>query len=391
MTARVLLVDDEPAVLDGYRRQLRREFDLITANSGDEALTILKATDPDRPIEVIVSDQRMPEMDGITLLRHTATISPDTVRVMLTGESGQLTAIQAVNEGAVFRFLNKPCDPETLRAAIEAAVKQHRLVTAERDLLGKTVGGAIHVLTDVLSLVNPSAFGQASRARRIVRYITAHLDTDEAREIELAAMLSQLGCVTIPQQTLERAVLGEPLGPEQQRMYASHPSIGAELVGKIPRLESLAAMIEHQNDDYDRSGTDPGSVARRSAIPLGARILRVALDFERLVHRGVTPPAAYQQLRAYTGRYDDRVLAALEESLDDMEAVLTVTILVTALEPGMVIAEDLVTQRGAILMTSGQEVSTAALNRVLNFLGPEAKGRRLLVNAPPPPTAIAAA
>jgi DNA-binding NtrC family response regulator len=124
---------------NGFKRQLRGDATIFTATSGLTALQLL--SEEQVSIAVLVSDLQMPGMNGIELLAEAARIAPDTVRVMLTGESDQRAAIAAVNEGAVFRFLTKPCDSETLRATIRAGIEQHRLVTAEKELLGKTVGG----------------------------------------------------------------------------------------------------------------------------------------------------------------------------------------------------------------------------------------------------------
>src|ERR1700722_6101223 len=120
---RVLCVDDEPRVVDSLAVQLRKDFHILTANSGQSALRTLQSGPPPA---VIVSDMRMPGMDGATLLKHVRHLYPETTRILLTGEAGRDVAVSAVNEGQIFRFLTKPCSTENLRAAIEAGVMQHR-------------------------------------------------------------------------------------------------------------------------------------------------------------------------------------------------------------------------------------------------------------------------
>ena len=117
----VLLVDDEENVLSGYRRSLRGKFQIDTARSGAEALALI---DRHGPYPVIVSDMRMPGMDGVELLCQVKRSHPEMVRVLLTGNSDQQTAVQAINRGDVFRFLNKPCPPDVLGATLATARSQ---------------------------------------------------------------------------------------------------------------------------------------------------------------------------------------------------------------------------------------------------------------------------
>ena len=163
MPEKILCVDDEPNILNAYKRALRGTFLIETAAGGAEGLAILKGPDP---FAVVVSDMRMPGMDGVEFLREVKQIVPDTVRIMLTGNSDQQTAIDAVNRGSIFRFLTKPCSPEDLSQAIDAAIQQYRLVMAEKELPEKTLTGCVKTLTDILSLVNPTAFSRAGRPRR---------------------------------------------------------------------------------------------------------------------------------------------------------------------------------------------------------------------------------
>jgi DNA-binding NtrC family response regulator len=135
-TPSILCVDDEPRVLDGLRLTLRRGFEVLTATSGAEGLAMLKRM---AGAAAVISDMRMPGMDGAAFLTQVKDQWPDSTRLLLTGETGRDAAIAAVNEGQIFRFLTKPCAPENLVAAVEAAVRQHELVTAERLLLQQTV------------------------------------------------------------------------------------------------------------------------------------------------------------------------------------------------------------------------------------------------------------
>src|SRR6478609_8240703 len=130
---RVLFVDDEPNVLTALTRNLRAVFEITSAESGQAALDVLGTTTA--PFAVVVSDMRMPKMDGAAFLSRVKELSPLSTRLLLTGDSDIKSAIKAVNEGQIFRFLCKHCPPDTLASAVEAAIEQHALVTAERDIM----------------------------------------------------------------------------------------------------------------------------------------------------------------------------------------------------------------------------------------------------------------
>jgi|YNPMSStandDraft_1061717.scaffolds.fasta_scaffold00051_14 sigma-B regulation protein RsbU (phosphoserine phosphatase) len=131
MNKKILFVDDEINVLHGYRRNLRSLFDVHIAQSGEEALKIISEQDD---FAVIISDYRMPEMDGIELLHKVRDISPDTIRIILTGYADMQIAIEAINEGNIFRFLTKPISNDKLINTINDALEQYRLITTEKEL-----------------------------------------------------------------------------------------------------------------------------------------------------------------------------------------------------------------------------------------------------------------
>ena len=168
MIEKILFVDDDSSVLATCKRNLRKHFHVETALGGQQGL---EAIDNHGPFAVIISDLRMPGIDGIEFLASAREQSPDSVFMMFTGYADVQTAFEAVNEGTVFRFLIKPCPLETLVKALKAGIAQYRLVTAERELLEKTVKGSIEVLTEVLGMVNPVAFSRATRIKHYVRDI----------------------------------------------------------------------------------------------------------------------------------------------------------------------------------------------------------------------------
>ena len=172
MAEKILLVDDDSNILDGYRRSLGREFLLETALGGAQALEL--ATEQG-PYAVVVSDMRMPGMDGIQLLRKIKALSPDTTRVMLTGNTEMDTAINAINEGSIFRFLTKPCGREAMATTLTAALEQYRLVTAEKTIVGANPQRQ-HPGTDGSAQPAQSCRLQPRRARPPLHPPHRHLD-----------------------------------------------------------------------------------------------------------------------------------------------------------------------------------------------------------------------
>ncbi len=363
MNDRILLVDDEQNLLDSLKRQLRRKFAVETALGPQNGLAVLMEKGP---FAVIMSDLRMPGMDGIQFLSRVRGVYPDSVRMILTGNADVESAIQAVNEGNVFRFLRKPCETETLANVLRQGLEQYRLVTAERELLEKTLRGSIKVLTDLLSMVNPEAFGRSSRIKRYACDVAAQMGVSDLWKIETAAMLSQIGCVALPEQVLSKIHQNRELAEEEVKIFSSHPKIAAGLLSHIPRMEGIAETILHQSRNYDGSGFPEEEGAERQ-IPLGARILKVVLDFDALESNGVLKGNALRQLRKRQGCYDPAALDALERALG-MEAKYVVQSMpLKDLREHMIFADDVTTLKGRLLVTRGHEVSPLLIERLKNF------------------------
>jgi response regulator RpfG family c-di-GMP phosphodiesterase len=361
MTDMILCVDDDANLLEGLKRQLRKQFTLETALSGEAGLAVLKAQGP---FAVVVSDMRMPGMNGARFLAQVRELAPDTVRMLLTGQAGIQDAIAAVNEGNIFRFLTKPCPPEVLASALQAALQQYHLITAERTLLEQTLRGSVKVLTDVLGLINPVAFGRATRLKRYVLHIARHLDLSDVWCFELAAMLCQLGCVTLPPEILKKVNAGQPLTVEEQRMYANHPAVGYELIRHIPRLEVVAEIIARQQEPY-RNDEELHTAQERDQILLGAHILKVVLDFDRLVSRGMSHHDAVVELLQHADTYG--IVAALQDmELEEAEAVAQL-VTVRGLYPGMVLDENIRAKTGLLVIAKGHEVTYAMMERLRSY------------------------
>lgn len=361
MAEKILLVDDDNSILDGYRRSLSREFLMETAQGGQQALQL--AAD-NGPYAVVVSDMRMPEMDGVQLLSRIKALSPHTIRVMLTGNADMDTAISAINEGSIFRFLNKPCSKEVMAKTLTAGLVQYRLVNAEKQLLEQTLSGSIQVLTEVLSLVNPAAFSRAERARRYIHHIVTSMNLGNPWQYEVAAMMSQLGCVTLAPETVEAVFNSEQLSPTEQAQYDAHPKVAYDLLSKIPRLEPIAWMIEHQNRPLPESG--PGDF-ETADMRRGAGILRLVLAYEKLIHKGVSRIEAAHSLSLQNKNFSPeffRALVALDPNAEEGEIRKCRVELLT---PGMIVQQEVRTKEGVLLISKGQEVTPPLILKLKNF------------------------
>lgn len=374
MNEKILFVDDEPAVLEGYKRALHKDFHPDLAGSGEEAIS---AMTNNGGYAVVVSDMRMPGMDGVQLLSRVRELSPDTVRVMLTGNADIESAMNAVNQGHIFRFLTKPCDVANLKQTLNACLVQHRLVTAEKELLENTLMGSIKVLTDVLSLANPAAFGRSVRIRRSVEHIVSTLKLESPWRFEVAAMLSQLGCITLDTDLIEAAYCGKKLSPEEQNRFDMHPNVAKNLLSNIPRLEGVAHIVGQQR--YS-SAKDDGAIPEN--IKLGVAVLRAAIAFDDLKINGVTDPDAIADLRR-GNRFDPKIVAALETLKPVSWEKVPRAVSIADLRAGMILDEEIRTAAGVLLVGKGQEVTYPLLVRLRNFHQRSAISGKILVLAPP--------
>lgn len=378
---RVLLVDDELNLLEGLVRGLGRAFCLVTATGGEAAIKLLRQQPA---FASIVSDLRMPGMDGITFLSHARQIQPDAVRILFTGSADLDDAIEAVNEGSIFRFLSKPCALPTLKSALDTAVEQHRLITAEQVLLEQTLQGSVQALTEVLALVSPAAFGRATRARQRISRLASRCGVKERWPVEMAAMLSQIGCVTLPPEVLDKLYHGNPVTAEEREMIDRVPKVTVQLLSHIPRLDPVLNILRYQSKQYNGAGS-PEDHLHGEALPWGARALKLIFDLDLLETQNVPGAEALEILRNRPGWYDPAMLTALAEAYGEaghQGEIQEVTL--RELRPGMAFAEDVKTLRGLLLIARGQEVTPGLMERIMNFspgLGVKEPVRVLLSHA----------
>ena len=369
MTTKILFVDDDANLLSGIQRAVRKQFDIDIAIGGAAALLQLAAQGP---YAVVVADMQMPEMNGLEFLSQVQIAAPDTVRLMLTGNADQKTAVDAVNDGHVFRFLTKPCPPPTLIPSIEAALKQYRLIMAERELLENTLGGAVKVMIEILSVADPVTSERSHKLKDYVQAFTQASNTVASWELELAAMLSKIGRVTVPVNILAKERAGLSLTGPELDVLNRVPEVGARLLEKIPRLENVASIVRHQDSRFDGSAITNGHPAS-GTIPIGARIIKVLGDLTESEAKGISKAASFKRMQERAGVYDPDVLAAASRCFDiwletpPEKRPPPKTTRIQDLRTGHVLAQDIRTADGSLIVSNGTKLSPTMVERLLNF------------------------
>ena len=362
MTDKILFVDDESNVIQSMKRQLRKRFPMQTALSGDEALRKIKE---EGPFAVIVSDMRMPGMNGIELLKKVKNLYPDTVRIMLTGNADQETAIEAVNSGEIFRFLTKPCSTAVLVPALALAQRHYRLINAEKELLQQTLMGSITVLSELLSQANPTVFSAGRRIKRYATHAAQKMDLPNIWQIEVAAILAQIGCISLPSDVINKQYAGLPLDEEEERMWTDYPEIGARLLDNIPRLESVTKIIRRQQKNFDAFDEEL-KTREFEEVLVGAQILKAVIDLDLLLHQGYDLRKAIVRLQARKGTYNPDVLAVLGD-IPFQDNIRHVSLAIEDITVGMIAGEDITAKNGALILPKGQKITWSSLQGLYNF------------------------
>jgi len=362
--SRIVCVDDEPQVLSGLSLHLRRRYEVESATSGAAALELL-ARQPQAA--VLISDMRMPGMNGAELLAKASLTHPHTTRILLTGHAEVDSAMAAVNHGHVFRFLVKPCPPPELLAAVEAGVELHRQTVAEQTLLEQTLHGSIKMLTEVMSITNPVSFGRAQRVKQHVTALCEKLELSERWQVEVAAMLSQLATFTLPPETIEKVYYGAALTADEQAMLDRSPDVTEQLLSHVPRLELVREILASYTKPYKKPEKVEQSYDQTKLQRL-SQILRVAVDFDTLEAQGQSSGVALTTLKGRADQYEPQVLAAflgLYGQRREGDKIRDIS--VGALRSGMVLAADVKMATGTLFVARGYEVTPAFLERIRNF------------------------
>lgn len=359
---KILMVDDEHNLLASFRRTLSSEFEVFTAMGGREALRVM---DERGPFPVVVTDMRMPEMDGVAFVCAARTQHKDTVYMMLTGNADQQTAMDAINKGHVFRFLNKPCPPEALKQTLLACARQYELQQSERVLFRDTLSGAVKLLVEMIALSDPGLQHAVAAIRGSVIEIGNELGIAQESRLPLAASLCLIGGLVVAGR--------EGRDDLSEEYLETCAQIGSKLLRRIKRLEEVAQIIERQREVGPLpEQLDSPEPAHR--IQLCSQVLRFAMDLQRATlaangNRG----DALERLAAFTGNYDPRLVQAAKRMAErerlrtSTRLVSCVAVEVVALRPNMTLAQDVKTNDGKQVMSNGQPLSDVHIELLRKF------------------------
>ncbi|SDT43888.1 response regulator [Actinoplanes derwentensis] len=355
----LLLVDDEESVLDSLSMQLGRDHRLLLAANADEALQLLA---DDGSVAAVISDMRMPGMDGIELLGRIQDDYPDVMRILHTGFGDMKTAIAAINSGGVYRYVPKPATREDILDVVHSAVSKHDHVMAERDMVDTTLRTSLHALFGILEMSSPLGFARAGRIRGLVAELTDALELDGLWELEAATMASQLGAVTLPAEVMKKLCDGNTLNPDEQALVRGMRSMVLPLIKEIPMMENVVSIVRGLAGEAPPPGGWSGLV--EGAIS----VIRTAIEFETVFARTHDAGVAIAFLDQHGG-LAPHVLYALRlvKGVEISARNTTRACAIADLQIGMRLASDVTAINGLVLIGRGTVVTEVMLDRLANF------------------------
>lgn len=401
MMGKILFVDDEIHILKSLKRLFREEpYEVLTTSSPLEALEVLE----EHEVPVVVSDQRMPEMEGTVLLRQVKEKWPDTVRMILTGYADLDAAVAAINQGSVYRFISKPWDDTELKLAVRNAFEHYQLVADNKKLFELTVNQnmelvdlnqnlekkveerteeirgllqrleksfqeLIRVFIEVMELFNPALGGHAKRVNEIAEKIARQygLSEEQVHLIKQSALLHDIGLVGLPRSLLENEE--ETYGKAELALIQQHPTLGHMTLNKIEDLKEVSTIVKEHHENFNGSGYPEG--LRGEKISLEARILHVADDCDHFMNKKNMPlQEALEALKRKSGlEYDPQVVVTLLGIHDQLHPSTEneVAFWLEDLQPGTVLSRDIRTHTGLFLIAKHTQIEKPHLERLSNF------------------------
>lgn len=420
----LLLVDDEANILSSLRRLFRPQgYRVLTAESGDEALELLAA----EPVDLILSDMRMPGMSGAQLLTTSCERWPDTVRILLTGYADMSSTIEAINRGQIYRYVSKPWVDDELKMLVRDALA-HKFLKLENERMTKTIAeqneqlrqfnaelearvqartkalseslaatdkahrdlrqsytSTVRVFCELIESRSSILKGHGRRVADLARNIARKLGVSDAEQqtLVLASMLHDMGKIGLPDELLSKPY--STLHAEERSVVMTHPTRAETLLMGISPLREAAAIVRAHHEHFDGTGYPDGSAGL--AIPHLARILAVANAFDSLqlgtmVGRTLSPKDALDFIVANRGkRYDPSVVDAFVSVgvlLQAERANTEQRLRPAMLKAGMVLARDLIHADGYLLLSKGFVIDDAIIEQLLRLERTE--GRAVIVS-----------
>jgi len=410
-SATLLFVDDETNILSSLRRLFRPlGYKILVAPGGKEGLEIMENS----AVDLIISDMRMPEMDGATFLAKVAERWPETVRILLTGYADMESTIAAINVGKIYKYISKPWDENDIKLSVRHALEQRFLEQERKRLralterqnrelqafnanleekvqqrtqeLRQTMGlletahkslksnyvSSIKVFSSIIELREGASTGHAQRVADLARTLAlkAGMDSETALQVLFAGLLHNIGKVGLPDTLINKPF--NELAKEDREQVAKHPVIGEGLLMGLDNLQVAAQLIRSQHEHYDGGGY-PDKLSQ-DAIPLGARIIALANDYDEML-QGTFSRKTYTQseakhylLKNRGKRYDPELMDLFLDMLKTSELPTPKEVIrlvkSNGLAVGMVLAHDLIAQDKVLLLSKGHVLDDSLIQRV---------------------------
>ncbi len=411
----LLFVDDEQSILASLKRLFRPlGYTIHIANGGAEALSILEK----EPVDVVVSDMRMPEMDGAQFLQQVASRWPNTVRILLTGYADINSTVAALNQGGIWKYVSKPWNDDDLKQNVHNALERKFLLEEKRRLeqltqkqndelrelnsgleakvaartgelqqmmsqldltheeLKKSYSQSVKVFANLIEMREQMGRGHARRVAETAHRMAINLGMNaaEVQNVMFAALLHDIGKIGLPDKLLAKPF--QELSPTERLSVVKHPVLGQAVLMALVPLQEAARYIRSHHEQFDGHGFPDGLSADK--IPLGARILAVANDFDALqigtlTTRRVTPKEALDFIVKQRGkRYDPKVVDAFTsgtaaEVMAEAPRVQGTKTSTKDLRPGMTLTNDLMTKEGVLLLSHGYLLDEALVAKILSL------------------------
>ncbi|MUH71931.1 HD domain-containing phosphohydrolase [Psychrosphaera haliotis] len=410
---KILVLDDEVEILNSLKRVFRKDYAVDTFSEGEDALAALAETD----YAIVISDMKMPGMDGATFLAKAKEVAPESVRILLSGYADMDSTIKAINEGDIFNYVCKPWNNDSLKALMANAISRYSLKSQNNELSGKLVAANTQLteanrlleekvaartkeLNHKAAMLKRSTIKQRKFFRQILdmvgliiedraghenghsKRVAAHskvlaeelgLSRAEAINIYLTGLMHEVGKVAISDILLQTVEYERTT--EENIAFKSHAVEGAKILSKLPNLREVAENIRHQYENYDGSGY-PDNL-KKEEIPFGSRLLKVVSDYDYLLlgHKDgnkLSPDRAAFQIKEQRGKlYDykiaDQYLDLLTRIPDIEELDADYCVATNRLEPGMIVSDDVKNKTGGIMLTKDTTLTEAAIAKLVNY------------------------
>jgi len=360
-----MFVDDEELLLQGIKRVLRSKYELVMFTRAVDALEYLNDNSKVKP-KVIVSDYKMPEMDGAKFLAEAKKILPDVSRILLTGQADINATIKIVNSGQIFRFLIKPCPNDVLIKAIEDGIRQTDLIRAEKELLSQTLKGTVKLLIDLLAVLYPKAYRRADHLRYICKKVAQRLKLQNIWEIEITALLSTIGLITLPNEIVEKKLSNVKLTKDEQILYDTNAEIAYSLINNIPRLSNIAkAILETNNKDFNPNQISFGNILPPELIGNLIALINYYIDLET---SGLTTKQIIEELEKRKNFYNEILLSALISDFSGLaESFIIENVSLKELPVNCQLADNILDEDDRVLVSKGMFVTEIIRQKLINF------------------------